>query len=247
MRKLSELIEEHIPAEMGIRSGFLKKIGLLGIEVDSNEADYKCGFCAQSFILPSKGIVIKFFGTDKAENPDAPDPDKIESNYVLQPYCSTTVLGNPLLVYPLLKVDGVNDNDLEVVRNGLVAGGKYDFIDDKLENIGVTDGDVSGLGVTADGVPYLLDADAISVKRNPTQNRADQEGRVRQWEVINPGFTSDNMINLSHAKEEWSFDEMVENYLKPNELSSSSPHFAMRVEGAKPVIPVGGRHLVHNR
>ena len=189
--KLADLINKFIPEELGIRVEFVKNITLLGIDPEKNIALFKSGFYASVFIIPEKKIVIKFF---QRENEESNVTFPNDSKYLLQPFCHTDILSNPLAIFPLLNTTEITAEAVFEMRAELEKEG-YLLADDKPENVGISDS----------GVSYVIDADAaMKIKIGEART-----GRESQWRFIDPAFRTDQTPNPDLAMKAWQFDDMV--------------------------------------
>lgn len=187
---LFEEISRIIPEELGIRRNILSALFLLGINPEKNSAEYKSGHNCTAFLLPEKNIVIKFFGNECEESNVK---FSNESRYLLQPFCHTDVVGNQLAIFPLLQTSGVTDAHVDELCSALAAEG-YLFSDRKLENI----------GLTAGGIPYVIDNDAATKVSDLT---APESRRGIQWNYIDPAFSLDHAPAIEESW--WEIDPAV--------------------------------------
>jgi hypothetical protein len=211
---LFEEISRIIPEELGIRRNILSALFLLGINPEKNSAEYKSGHNCTAFLLPEKNIVIKFFGNE-CEESNVKFPN--ESRYLLQPFCHTDVVGNQLAIFPLLQTSGVTDAHADELYSALAAEG-YLFSDRKLKNI----------GLTAGGIPYVIDNDAATKIEDlkPTESRRDI-----QWSYIDPRFSLDHAPTIKSLR--WEFDSTVKQKMFGHE---TVPDGASRLSDAERLV-----------
>jgi hypothetical protein len=176
-RSLQECIDQFISRELGIADTLCSKLHCLGIDLKQNTAEVFNGMYATAILVPQKKLVIKYCGNETSAN--IPKPHNV-SRHILQPYCSSSILGNDLMIFPLLDTASNTAQDVAALHEGLNKEG-YIFDDDKLANIGK-------FGEN----PYVIDSDAvwIDVKRE----QASDQTRPIQWDIIFPRFPTDHSI-----------------------------------------------------
>lgn len=205
MPSLLEAANLSIPLECGIRDEFCAKISALGIDLEGNEVEVPRSMDATVFLLPEKGIVIKFFQKEpEASTPKLPN----KSRAILQPYCHCEILGNLLAVFPLLNSKEVTSDHIHDLREQLKSEG-YVFWDDKRENVAL-----------ADGMPFVIDRDAVFIDES---GEKDGYRRPDQWSYIDPRFPTDYPLRRELTEKLfWKFNPLVEE--KMFAISGASAH-----------------------
>jgi hypothetical protein len=188
---LKALSQAIIPADLGMLTSFQAKILALGIEPETNAAILTSGMYATTFVIPEKKIVIKFFEKEPDEANVAFLPNA--SRYALQPFCHTSILGNRLMIFPMLDVGRANSGHIATLCDELKKEGYY-LDDDKISNV----------GLSFNSTPYVIDEDAVKTAGG-TQTTAST--RENQWKIIDPFFARDAEVDLS--KSGWVFDDLV--------------------------------------
>lgn len=134
-------------------SGILEKIGLQNVTMPRIGGGHSTDVFDTGF-----GQVIKVMNKDVAAEEGGIRP---ASKYVLQPVYTYDLNGMyEVAVFPKLRTTGVMPHHSAMLKAMLAKEG-YDFSDDKVANVGLSD----------DGIPYVIDSDAIRAGRDGRLNK----------------------------------------------------------------------------